>query len=436
MSLRARRREDASLTDLPVRMAWLRERMQEELDVTELAHLGHQMRRAALERILNRILARSDYLYTAGQRTKMVRQLVDEALGLGALEPLLEDGTINEIMINGLNSVWVERAGRLEKVEASFSTEQQLLNVVDRIVSRVNRRVDESSPMVDARLPGGERVNVIIKPLALGGPTVTIRRFPTMFTLDDLVERGSLDTAAATLLRASVIGRLNIMVSGGTGSGKTTLLNALSASIPGSERIVTIEDSAELIFQQSHVVRLESRPANSENSGAITIRDLVRNSLRMRPDRIIVGEVRGAETLDMLQAMNTGHEGSMSTVHANSTAQALSRLTTLTAMSDVKIAGESIHDQVNSAMEIIVQLERAADGVRRVTEICAIPSFGSEPFRVVPLWRTERGLESAAEVGERIRTRLEGGGHGAADSTGGESATNGVGATDEKVLLR
>jgi pilus assembly protein CpaF len=406
MSLRARRRDDTGPFDLPARVAWLRDQMQEELDVMELQHLGHQMRRAALERILNRILARSDCLHTAAQRTRMVRQLVDEALGLGALEPLLEDSTINEIMINGLDSVWVERHGRLEKVEASFTTEQQLLNVVDRIVSRVNRRVDESSPMVDARLPGGERVNAVIRPLALGGPSITIRRFPTMFTLAELVSRGSLDEAGASLLRAAVLGRLNIMVSGGTGSGKTTLLNALSASIPGWERIITIEDAAELIFQQPHVVRLESRPANTEHSGAVTIRDLVRNALRMRPDRIIVGEVRGAETLDMLQAMNTGHEGSMSTVHANSTQQALSRLTTLAAMSDVKVTNESIHDQVNSAMEIVVQLERDADGRRCVTQVSAVPSFGAEAFQLVPLWRPGAGVSLGPDLGERIHSRL------------------------------
>jgi pilus assembly protein CpaF len=406
MSLRSRRRGDASVSDMPARVAWLRERMQEELDVVALEHLGHQMRAAELERILSRILARSEYLYSAAQRTRIVRQLVDEALGLGALEPLLQDETITEIMINGLDQVWVERRGRLEQVDASFTTERQLLNVVDRIVSRVNRRVDESSPMVDARLPGGERVNAVIRPLALGGPTITIRRFPTVFTMAELVDRGSLDDEGAALLRCAVQGRLNIVVSGGTGSGKTTMLNALSASISGAERIITIEDSAELIFQQPHVVRLEARPANSEHSGAVTIRDLVRNALRMRPDRIIVGEVRGAETLDMLQAMNTGHEGSMSTVHANSTQQALSRMTTLAAMSDVKVSNESIHDQVNSAMEILVQLERRADGRRAVTQISAIPSFGAADFRVVSLWRPGEPVHLGDDVGERILGRL------------------------------
>jgi pilus assembly protein CpaF len=237
--------------------------------------------------------------------------VVDEAVGLGVLEPLLADDSVTEIMVNGTDEIYVERDGRIERADIAFSDEAQLFQTIDRIVSQVNRRVDESSPMVDARLPTGERVNVIIPPLALNGPTMTIRRFPRLFTVDELIRIRSLDQATADLLRAMVRARLNIVISGGTGAGKTTLLNALSSAVPDGERIITVEDNAELQLQQPHVVTLEARPANVEGKGEVTIRELVRNSLRMRPDRIIVGEVRGAETLDMLQALNTGHEGSL-----------------------------------------------------------------------------------------------------------------------------
>ena len=261
-----------------------------------------------------------------------------------------------------------------------FTSEAELYQLIDRIVSSVNRRVDESSPMVDARLPGGERVNVIIPPLALDGPTITIRRFPQPFRLPDLVARNSLPQQAADLLGALVAARFNILVSGGTGSGKTTFLNALSGMISDRERIITIEDAAELSLQQPHVVRLEARPANTEGTGQITIRDLVKNSLRMRPDRIIVGEVRGGETLDMLQAMNTGHEGSLTTVHANSATDALSRLETLSSMSDVTLPVETVRDQINGAIDIIIQLERDSTGMRRVSTIEAVTSRHRENY--------------------------------------------------------
>ena len=263
-----------------------------------------------------------------------------------------------------------------------FANSEQLLHTIDRIVSTVNRRVDESSPMVDARLATGERVNVILPPLALDGPIMTIRKFPRPFRLDELINRGSLDPTTAMFLGSCVRARLNVIVSGGTGTGKTTLLNALSAFIPDQERIVTIEDAAELSLQQSHVVRLESRPPNVEGKGRVTIRDLVRNSLRMRPDRIIVGEVRGGETLDMLQAMNTGHEGSLTTVHANSPADALSRLETLATMSDVEVPFLAVQEQVNSAVDIIVQLDRGPDGSRRVIEVVGLVSQRREPYRL------------------------------------------------------
>jgi pilus assembly protein CpaF len=316
------------------------------------------------------------------ERTRLIRRVIDEAIGLGVLEPLLADPTITEIMVNGPDEVFIERDGRIERVEASFGTEGQLYQTIDRIVSQVNRRVDESSPMVDARLPGGERVNVIIPPLALNGPTITIRRFPRLFTLEELVGLGSLDPATNALLQAFVRSKLNIVISGGTGAGKTTLLNALSAAVPEDERIVTVEDNAELRLQQPHVVSLEARPPNVEGRGQVTIRDLVRNSLRMRPDRIIVGEVRGAETLDMLQALNTGHEGSLVTVHANSCDDAIHRLETLATMSELHIPFEALRDQINSAIEVIVQLDRFPDGKRRVSEVAVVASARREAFRL------------------------------------------------------
>jgi pilus assembly protein CpaF len=281
--------------------------------------------------------------------------------------------------------VWVERAGRLERSPITFTDESQLYQTIDRIVSQVNRRVDESSPMVDARLPGGERVNVIIPPLALNGPTMTIRRFPQLFTLDELVELGSLDAPTRDLLALFVRARLNVVISGGTGAGKTTLLNALSAAVPGGERIITVEDNAELRLQQPHVVALEARPENVEGRGEVAIRDLVRNSLRMRPDRIIVGEVRGAETLDMLQALNTGHEGSLVTVHANSCDDAIHRLETLATMSELQIPFEALRDQINAAIHVIVQVDRYPDGGRRITQVAAVASQRREPFRLEPV---------------------------------------------------
>ncbi|MEV6787575.1 CpaF family protein, partial [Streptomyces sp. NPDC051098] len=283
--------------------------------------------------------------------------------------------------------VFVERGGRLEMLPLRFSSNEQLMQTIERIVSTVNRRVDEANPMVDARLPSGERVNVIIPPLSLTGPILTIRRFPRAFTLAEMIAIGSLDEQMTLLLAGLVRAKFNVIVSGATGTGKTTLLNSLSALIPEGERIVTIEDSAELQLQQAHVITLESRPPNVEGKGRVTIRDLVRNSLRMRPDRIIVGEVRGGETLDMLQAMSTGHDGSLATVHANSAEDALMRLQTLASMSEVEIPFVAIKDQINSAVDVIVQLTRHADGSRRVTEIAVVDSSGREEYRIVSVCR-------------------------------------------------
>ena len=361
-------------------VALYRTRLLDEIDLEEVAGLELAQQRARLERVLSRLLSLEGPVMSPRERAWLIKRVIDDAVGLGVLEPLIADHSVTEIMVNGPEDVFIERSGRIERVPTRFTSEAELYQLIDRIVSSVNRRVDESSPMVDARLPGGERVNVIIPPLALDGPTITIRRFPQPFRLPDLVARNSLPQQAADLLGALVAARFNILVSGGTGSGKTTFLNALSGMISDRERIITIEDAAELSLQQPHVVRLEARPANTEGTGQITIRDLVKNSLRMRPDRIIVGEVRGGETLDMLQAMNTGHEGSLTTVHANSATDALSRLETLSSMSDVTLPVETVRDQINGAIDIIIQLERDSTGMRRVSTIEAVTSRHRENY--------------------------------------------------------
>ncbi|MFJ7629387.1 CpaF family protein [Streptomyces sp. NPDC097595] len=364
-----------------------RAKLLEEIDLAEMSALAAADRRARLERVLGHIISREGPVLSSVERSQLIRRVVDEALGLGILEPLLEDASISEIMVNGPEQVYVERGGRLELLPMRFSSNEQLMQTIERIVSTVNRRVDESNPMVDARLPSGERVNVVIPPLSLSGPILTIRRFPRAFTLQEMIALGSLDEHMLLLLAGFVRAKFNVIVSGATGTGKTTLLNALSGLIPDGERIVTIEDSAELRLQQSHVITLESRPPNVEGKGRVTIRDLVRNSLRMRPDRIIVGEVRGGETLDMLQAMSTGHDGSLATVHANSAEDALMRLQTLSSMSEVEIPFAAIHDQINSAVDVIIQLTRHGDGSRRVTEIAVVDSYGREDYRIVSVCR-------------------------------------------------
>jgi pilus assembly protein CpaF len=361
-------------------VADFREKLLDEIDLSELSKLDLTQRRARLERVMTHLVASHGPLLSSRERTALIRRVVAEALGLGVLEPLLADDAITEIMVNGADRIFVERLGRIELANARFVNNEQLLQTIDRIVSTVNRRVDESSPMVDARLRTGERVNVILPPLSLDGPVITIRKFPRPFTMQQLINSGTLDALTARIMEMCVRAKFNILVSGGTGSGKTTLLNSLSAFIPEGERIVTIEDAAELSLQQAHVIRLESRPANVEGRGSITIRDLVRNSLRMRPDRIVVGEVRGGETMDMLSAMNTGHEGSLTTIHANSPAEALSRAETLASMSDLDLPFAAVQEQVNNAIDIIIQLDRGPDGSRRVTDVVLVVSKGREPY--------------------------------------------------------
>jgi pilus assembly protein CpaF len=310
---------------------------------------------------------------TRDERREIVRQLTDDILGYGPIEPLLRDDSVTEVMVNGFDKVYVERNGKLERSDVRFVDDSHVMRIIDKIVSQIGRRVDEASPMVDARLPDGSRVNAVIPPLALNGPTLTIRKFSRdPYTINDLITFGTLTARSAQFLAAGVKGKLNVLISGGTGTGKTTTLNAVSAFIPGDERIVTIEDAAELQLQQEHVITLESRPSNIEGSGEIKIRELVRNALRMRPDRIIVGEVRGAETLDMLQAMNTGHEGSLTTIHANSPRDALSRLETLVMTGGVELPHRAIREQIASAFDLLIQIQRLVDGSRRVTHVTEV----------------------------------------------------------------
>jgi pilus assembly protein CpaF len=324
---------------------------------------------------------------TREERRQLVREIADDILGYGPIDPLLRDDSVTEVMANGPDRVYIERAGKIERTQVSFVDDAHLLRIIDKIVSQVGRRIDESSPMVDARLPDGSRVNAIIPPLALTGPTLTIRKFSRdPYTINDLISFGTLTPKCAQFLAACVRGKLNVLISGGTGTGKTTLLNAMSAFVPGDERIVTIEDAAELQLQQEHVISLEARPPNIEGKGEVRIRELVRNALRMRPDRIIVGEVRGAETVDMLQAMNTGHEGSLTTIHANSPRDGLSRLETLVMTAGVELPLRAIREQISSAFDLLIQIARLVDGSRRVTHVTEVLRMESDVITLQDLF--------------------------------------------------
>ncbi|XVU21797.1 CpaF family protein [Actinoplanes sp. CA-054009] len=336
---------------------------------------------------LNDLLAREETPLSGADRQRIVNEVVDEVLGHGPIESLLRDNSVTEVMVNGPQSVYVERFGRIERVGAEFDDEAHLRRIIDRICSRVGRRVDEASPMVDARLPDGSRVNAIVPPIAIDGSSLTIRKFSSVpLTVGDLLSYGTLTRPAAEFLDVCVRGRRNILVSGGTGSGKTTILNILSGFIPVDERVVTIEDAAELQMDQEHVVRLETRPPNSEGRGTVTTRDLVRNALRMRPDRIVVGEVRDAAALDMLQAMNTGHDGSLTTLHANTPRDALSRLETMVLMAGLDLPSRAIRDQIVSAVDLILQVGRYKDGTRKISHITEVAGMESEVITLQDLF--------------------------------------------------
>lgn len=344
-----------------------------------------------------------------GDKQNIANSVMDEIFGYGPITTLLNDGTVSEVMVNSIDNIYVERSGKLEKTPYSFRDQAHIMHTIDKIISPLGRRVDESSPMVDARLPDGSRVNIIIPPLALKGPTITIRKFSVdPLTLEDLISFGTLNRDMATLLKACVRGRVNILVSGGTGSGKTTLLNILSGFIPSTERIVTIEDAAELQLQQDHVVTLEARPANMEGRGKVTTRDLVVNSLRMRPDRIIVGEVRSGEALDMLQAMNTGHDGSLTTVHANTPKDSLSRLETMVMMSGMELPSRAIKEQITSAINLIVQVARLNDGSRKVTKVTEITGMERETITTQDIYTFEQeGFDAYGNiVGRHVPTGI------------------------------
>ena len=370
------------------------------LDLSMIAVIDEKRARLQIRDVANRLINEEAAPLSVIQRRHVVRQIEDEVMGLGPLEPLLADPSVSDILVNGPNNIYVERSGKLQRTAVRFNDDAHLLNIIDRIVSKVGRRIDESTPMVDARLKDGSRVNAIIPPLAIDGPVLSIRRFrKDALNIDDLVRYGSLNPALVGLLRAIVMARLNVMISGGTGSGKTTLLNAMSAFIPERERIVTIEDSAELQLQQPHVVRLETRQVNVEGRGQITQRDLVRNSLRMRPDRIVVGEVRGAEALDMLQAMNTGHDGSLTTIHANSSRDALSRVETMVAMTGITFPLSALRNQIASAIDVIIHMERQEDGCRRIISVQEISGLEADTIVMSEIFNFSRsGVDEKGNV--------------------------------------
>jgi pilus assembly protein CpaF len=345
----------------------------EKLDFTRVKDLQSDALRKDIRRVIEHLCDTENPLLNRMERERLIDEILDETLGFGPLEALLKDPTISDILINGPVNIYIERRGKLERTEVKFRDNDHLLQIIDRIVSKVGRRVDETSPMVDARLPDGSRVNAIIPPLALDGPTVSIRRFgANPLKLEDLLNYKAFTPEMAMLMEAAIKARLNVIISGGTGSGKTTLLNTLSSFIPNDERVITIEDAAELQLQQEHVVRLETRPPNIEGKGAVTTRDLVRNALRMRPERIIIGECRGAESLDMLQAMNTGHAGSMTTLHANNPREGLSRLETMIMMGGFEMPVKAMRQQIASAVDLIIQANRLQGGPRKLTSITEV----------------------------------------------------------------
>jgi len=371
-----------------------------KLDLNMLEGLDETQRRAQVEQLARRLLVEAEIRLTRGDEERLITELLHDTFDLGPITPLLLDEEISDILVNTHRQVYVERLGRLEMTSVTFRDEAHLRHIIDRIISRVGRRIDESTPLVDARLPDGSRVNAIIPPAALDGPILSIRRFRRRaLSIDDLLELGSMSPEIAQFLTGACRARLNMLITGGTGSGKTTLLNIMSRYIPNEERILTIEDSAELMLQQPHVVRLETRPPNIEGKGQINQRDLVRNALRMRPDRIVVGEVRGDEVLDMLQAMNTGHDGSMTTIHSNGARDALHRIENLVLMAGHQLHEKAIREQIASAIELIVHVSRLSDGTRRILSVQELMGMEGSVVTMQEIFRfTQTGLDEAGKV--------------------------------------
>ena len=402
-----------TITSSPVRDAYLdlKTRVQTKLlaeldpsmDVTKTDEV-----RTSIEDLFDAVLSEENIILSRVERTRLFEAIVAEILGFGPIEPFIADESVTEIMVNGPRNIYIERKGKIERTNASFENADHVLRIIDRIVAPLGRRIDESSPYVDARLPDGSRVNAIIPPLSLIGPVITIRKFFKIpLTIEKLIELGTITPEGVEFLKACVQARCNILVSGGTGSGKTTLLNILSSFIPDDERIVTLENAAELQLRQEHVVTLESKPANIEGRGEVTIRDLVINSLRMRPDRIIVGEVRGAEALDMLQAMNTGHEGSMTTLHANSPRDAMARMETMVLMAGMELPHRAIREQISAAIDLIVQEERMRDGSRKIVSISEVQGMEGDVITMSTLFEFEKtGIENGKVVGRFMPTGL------------------------------
>ncbi|HEV2707926.1 MAG TPA: CpaF family protein [Pyrinomonadaceae bacterium] len=375
------------------------------MDLTKLGQLEPDQLHAEVARLAEELIAVESVPLSSVERERLVGEVRHELFGLGPLEPLLADPSVCDILVNSPKNIYVERHGKLERTQVEFKDDEHLMRVIERIVSSVGRRIDEASPMVDARLKDGSRVNAIIPPLSLDGPVLSIRRFGAEpLRIDSLIEKGALTREIAEMFEMCVYARLNILISGGTGAGKTTLLNALSAYIPETQRIVTIEDSAELQLQQPHVVRLETRPPNIEGRGEVTQRDLVKNALRMRPDRIVIGEVRGGEAIDMLQAMNTGHDGSLTTIHANTPRDALSRLETMIQMTGMKLSERGMRQQIASAINLVIQGARLSDGTRRITSISEITGMEGDTITMQEIFLYERkGVDKEGNVIGRFR---------------------------------
>lgn len=379
---------------IPTDVYQIRDRVQRKLlaETEGQVDLEQQAQmRQLIENLFNQVLAEENLIYTRSNRTRLLDWVVADILGYGPLEPLLQDSSITEVMVNGPKNVYMERYGLIEKTNVSFENDAHLMRIIDRIVSPIGRRVDESSPMVDARLPNGYRVNATIPPLSLDGPLLTIRKFATTpYTAQDLIANGTLSSGLVAFMKACVEARVNLVISGGTGTGKTTLLNVVSAYIPVRERIITIEDTAELQLKQEHVARLEKRPPNVEGSGEVTIRQLVINALRMRPDRIIVGEARGGEALDMLQAMNTGHDGSMTTIHSNSPRDTLRRIETMVLMAGMELPLKAIREQLASAVELIIHMNRMRDGTRKVVQVTEVQGLEGDSIVLQDMFMYEQ----------------------------------------------